>query len=206
MATDCRSGGEVNGIVNETARRADEAGKRIRRGDFNKAYPDVVAALQYARANFADGPLIAWGSSYSASLVLRASAENEGLVDGTLSFAPNDRAKWTRDWMMETAEKIKHPTFITSGRIEKKNWKWLSEKLPEDQLTSFLPQSPGQHGSRALWTKFKEHEDYWTAVEDFLAANFPPDSAMSDSTGARTAATDGARATTPVATARDRRD
>ena len=201
MAIDCRSGDKVNGVINETVRRLEQAGKRIPRADFNDAYPDIVAALQYARANFADGPLIAWGSSYSASLVLRASADNEGLVDGTLSFAPNDRAKWTRAWIMESAEKIKHPVFITSGRVEKRNWKQLADKLPEDSLTTFLPQSTGQHGSRVLWKEFSDSAEYWTAVKDFLAANFPTDGATDGSSDGATPATALPAATSPVSTA-----
>jgi dienelactone hydrolase len=177
MAVDLRSGRGVNGVVNETARRAESAKKGT---DYDHALPDIVASLQYAREHFAEGPLIAWGSSYSASLVLKASAENEGLVDGTLSFAPNDMAVWARDWLVDTAETVKHPVFFTSARREQSKWKRLREAYPEDQATAFIPKSSGRHGSRALWKEQSDSEAYWEAVQDFLTTNFPPTPTNSD--------------------------
>jgi dienelactone hydrolase len=171
MAVDARSGKQVNGVVNETAQRAQDAKKGQ---DYGHALPDIVAALQYARDNYADGPLIAWGSSYSASLVLKASAENEDLVDGTLSFAPNSTAVWTREWILETPEMVKHPVFLTSARKEQMKWKRLLEAFPESQVTAFVPKSAGRHGSRALWKEQRDNEVYWEAVEEFLTTNFPP--------------------------------
>jgi hypothetical protein len=32
----------------------------------------------------------------------------------------------------------------------------------------FLPNSTGNHGSRALWEKFDDHDAYWKSVKEFL--------------------------------------
>ncbi len=179
MAVDARSGGEFAQVENLTAKRLLDAGKPVG-NNFMRAYPDVVAALKYARENFADGKLIAWGSSYSASLVFKADADNEGLVDGILSFSPNDLTKWTRDWIIKSAESIKHPVFITSARRERVRWKRLSETIPEDQVTTFVPAGAGRHGSSALLKSTRDHEAFWTAVEEFLQEKFPPTSEPKD--------------------------
>lgn len=175
MAVDARSGSGIAQVENLTAKRCADAGKHVG-NNFMRALPDIVAALKYARENFADGKLIAWGSSYSASLVFKADADNEGLVDGIVSFSPNDISQWTRDWINKSAESIKHPVFITSPRRERDRWKRLSDSLPEDQVTTFVPSGAGRHGSSALWTSTRDHAAYWTAVEDFLKDKFPPTS------------------------------
>ena len=175
MAVDARSGSEFGNIRNLTAERCTEAGKQVG-NDFMRAYPDIVAALKYARENFADGKLIAWGSSYSASLVFKADADNEGLVDGIISFSPNDMSQWTRAWINKSAETIKHPVFITSARRERIRWKRLSEALGEDQVTTFVPAGAGRHGSSALHKSTRDHQAFWTAVEEFLQEKFPPTS------------------------------
>jgi alpha-beta hydrolase superfamily lysophospholipase len=68
MAIDQRIGNSFNAITNETA-------KRFGTGGMSEAYidamPDMEAAIKYARKNYAKGKLIIWGSSYSASLVLK---------------------------------------------------------------------------------------------------------------------------------------
>ncbi len=173
MAIDARSGKVTNGIVNETAHRAKKAGKAQ---EFEHAKADLLAALQYARSNFAEGPLIAWGSSYSASLIFKVSAENESLVDGSLSFSPNVISRWTRDWIVTDAAMVKHPVFVTSARRESDKWDRLRTTIPEAQLTAFLPSTVGFHGARALWKNQRDSGDYWAAVESYLESNFPPNS------------------------------
>ncbi|MDF1838961.1 MAG: hypothetical protein P1V35_13905, partial [Planctomycetota bacterium] len=72
MAVDQRSGGEVNGVENETAKRA-KASKLPT--EYVDAKQDLESALLYARKQLTTGPVLAWGSSYSASLVLQIAGE-----------------------------------------------------------------------------------------------------------------------------------
>ena len=171
LAVDARSGGEVNGVINETVQRNQARGQKVGY-DFMKAYPDIVATLKYGKEHFAEGQLIAWGSSYSATLVLKASIDNAGLLDGTLSFSPNASAKWAQPWLLDGAPKIDHPVFITSAKKEEANWQPIFQKLPPGVGTSYLPTTKGNHGSRALWEKFDDHDGYWKAVTAFLKAHF----------------------------------
>ncbi len=131
------------------------------------ALPDMVAAVRFAEKNFADGKLIVWGSSYSAALVIKVAAEHADLIDGVSSFSPGEyfRGKLS---VADAAAKVKCPVFITSAKSEAGSWQGIFGKLSEDTRRSFVPETKGNHGSRALWDKFKDSSAYWEAVTAFL--------------------------------------
>ncbi len=169
LAVDQRSGETVNGVANETARRASAAGKGT---SYLDARADVLAALRYVRRTWGGSKLIAWGSSYSASLVLEVAGSRPELSDAVLAFAPGEYfeslgkpATWVRD----AAAGIRVPVFVTSARDEEPRWSAIFAAIPSPAKRSFLPEGEGQHGSRALWSRFPESAAYWKAVEAFLA-------------------------------------
>lgn len=173
MAVDQRSGDGVNEVPNETARRAAKAGKGT---TYLDARQDMIAALAYARRHFAKGKLIAWGSSYSAALVLQIAGEQPGLVDGVLAFAPGEyfgRSGKPGNWIQESAKNIRVPVFITSARDERDRWAAIFQAIPGENKGSYIPETPGNHGSRALWEKFADSPGYWQAVTAFLKKYFP---------------------------------
>ena len=166
LAIDQRSGGTVNGVDNELVAQAAKTGTA-----YTDAEQDIITALKWARENQADGKLILWGSSYSASLSLRIAGENADLVDGVMAFSPGEyfkRLGKSGDWIATSAAKISVPAFVTSGKKEERAWKAIYGSIPGDSKVSFLPKSAGNHGSRALWAKFSDSSAYWTAVESFL--------------------------------------
>ncbi|MEN8248001.1 MAG: alpha/beta fold hydrolase [Bacteroidota bacterium] len=168
MAVDLRSGGEVNGVVNQTTISAEKAMKETRYID---SYPDIDAAVKYAKQYFAEGKLIIWGSSYSSALALRYAGEHTDLIDAVLSFSPGEYFKSqgkTATYITEGAAKITAPVFITSAKGEKAGWWKIYEAIPSESKYYFLPETAGNHGSRALWSKFGDSLRYWDAVEKFL--------------------------------------
>lgn len=168
MAVDQRSGEKVNNIINETAKRATEKGLS---SDYPDALPDMLAAIDYVKANYKMKKLILWGSSYSSALVLKIAGDYPDIADATLSFAPGEyfeRFGQSEDWITQSAKYIKIPVFITSAKKEHVYWKSIFEAIPTTSKQSFLPTTEGHHGSRALWEQFDDHEAYWTAVNDFL--------------------------------------
>lgn len=171
MAVDLRSGGSINEINNETHQRAKEAGLPTK---YVNTYQDIEAAVAYAKAHLAKGKLIIWGSSYSSALVLAYAGEHQN-VDGVLSFSPGEyftgQGK-SNTYITEAAAKILIPVFITSAKGEKKSWSGIYDAIPSEQKTYFLPETKGNHGSRALWEKMDDSDAYWTAVDDFLKKNF----------------------------------
>ena len=172
IAIDQRSGETVNGIDNETALRASQAEKQTRYID---ALPDIEASLRYAKSQYNESKIIAWGSSYSAALVLQLAGTHPDLVDGVLSFAPGEyfaKQGKSKSWVKDSAMHISAPVFITSARKEKNSWSAIYEAIKSDQKSSFLPESKGNHGSRALWGQFEDSDQYWKAVNEFLTNNF----------------------------------
>ncbi len=168
MAVDLRSGGEVNGIRNQTFEAAEKA---LKSTNYVDAYQDIEAAVEYARKYLAEGKLIIWGSSYSSALVLRYAGENPDKIDAVLSFSPGEYFRnqgKSATWISEAAAHITKPVFITSAKGEKKAWWKIYEAIPGENKTWYLPETAGNHGSRALWSKFPDSRMYWQAVEKFL--------------------------------------
>ncbi len=168
MAIDQRSGGTINDVTNETAQRAKEAKKGA---EFVDAEQDMIAALKYAKEKHSSGKLLLWGSSYSAALAIRIAGEHPELVDGVLSFAPGEyfqRAGKPADWIANSAKKITQPVFITSAKAELKNWQPIYEAIESSSKIKFLPDTSGNHGSRALLKKFDDSAAYWSATKSFL--------------------------------------
>jgi dienelactone hydrolase len=173
MAVDQRSGEIVRGVKNETALRA--AKERMPTG-YISALPDIKAALTYARSQYGDGGVIAWGSSYSAALVLEIAGNSPALVDAVLAFSPGEyfeRAGKTASWVQDSAQHITVPVFITSSRSEADEWAAIFTAIKSANKTAFIPATDGRHGSRALWNKYPDSDAYRGAVQAFLERYFP---------------------------------
>ncbi len=173
MAVDLRSGGETEGVVNETHARAVKKGIGT---SYLDAEQDLRAALRYAREHYPRRTIIAWGSSYSAGLVLHVAGEHPELADVVLAFSPGEyyaKLGKPKDWVATAATHIRAPVFITSARREKSSWWSIYQAIPGKDKQSFSPTTKGNHGSRALWPRFSDSKAYWKAVEAFLAARAP---------------------------------
>jgi len=169
IAIDQRSGGEINGVINETHQRA----KNLKKGtQYTDAEIDMMAAIQFVKSSFPNAKKhIIWGSSYSSALALKIAGDGRIEIDAVLSFAPGEyfvSMGESPNFIRERAANIMIPTFITSAKSEKQNWWEIYESIPAIGKDFYLPKTEGQHGSRALWEKFTDHKGYWLAVEEFL--------------------------------------
>ena len=82
LAVDQRSGGGRFGSKNRTV-------KTLGKGTgYCEAYTDLETALDYAIKSGFSGPRMAWGSSYSAALVLKLAGERKDDLSAVLSFSP----------------------------------------------------------------------------------------------------------------------
>lgn len=173
MAVDQRSGGGVNGVSNETHRRATRRGLER---DYLDAYADLEAALAYARKQLKANRVVVWGSSYSSSLVFRLTAEHPADVSAVLAFAPGEYfRKQGATYIQDFAKQVKQPVFVTSSKKERGQVKPIFDASPAKQKILFTPASIGQHGSRALWDKWPDSDVYWAAVNGFLEEWAPPE-------------------------------
>ncbi|MDN4164110.1 alpha/beta hydrolase [Cytophagales bacterium LB-30] len=168
LAVDLRSGKESNGVANKTNERARGAMKET---SYLDALQDMEAALAHVRAYLAQGPVVLWGSSYSASLVFQLAATDSLGVAGVLAFSPGEyftslgkTSSYVQDWM----EKVEVPVFITCARNEIVATQVLFDSIPTTDKTFYAPQTMGNHGAKALWRSFPDSREYWRAVKVFL--------------------------------------
>jgi pimeloyl-ACP methyl ester carboxylesterase len=162
----------VNRVRNETHRRASK--KKLRTG-YLDAYADLEAALDYARKQLGAARVVVWGSSYSASLVFRLAAEHREEVSAVLAFSPGEYfdekgASYVRSF----AKRVTQPLFVTSSKEERSRAEPIFDESPAEKKILFTPASRGQHGSRALWSRWPDHDVYWAAVKGFLGEYVPP--------------------------------
>ena len=168
IAIDQRSGDKINNVVNKTHKRAVIKNKPT---TYLDAYKDMTATINFVKNNLAEGKIIVWGSSYSAGLVFRLTAEYPDIINGLLAFSPGEyytRFGKSKTYISEFAQNVKCPVFITSAHNEKQNWINIYNSISTNNKYSFLPVTNGNHGSRALWNKFEDSSEYWSSVKDFL--------------------------------------
>lgn len=169
MSVDQRSGKAVNNVENQTFISARQLMKETKYVD---ALPDMHAAINHAKEFLAKRELIIWGSSYSSALVLKIAGDRVGEVDGVLAFSPGEYFQSMgkpSDFITKSAANIACPSFITSAKGERNSWWKIHEAIQTATKTYFLPESSGNHGSRALWSKFRDSQEYWNAVNQFLS-------------------------------------
>ncbi|KSV75895.1 hypothetical protein N185_15735 [Sinorhizobium sp. GW3] len=141
LAIDQRSGGNLWGSENETARQAK--GRR----DFPAALPDLDAAISYARSLNGD-PIILWGSSYSAALAFVAASHDRG-IRALLAFSP---AEYIEGYsIQEAAAQLSIPVFIASApnQSEIESAGALAQAVPNNNAVQYVPKF-GRHGSSTL--------------------------------------------------------
>ena len=171
MAVDQRSGGAVNRVQNETHYRATRMGLAR---SYLDAYVDMTAALAYAREELNARRIVVWGSSYSSSLVFRLAAEHPQNVVGVMAFSPGEYFKKEgANYIEAFAKRVKLPVFVTSSKKEREVVKPIFDASPAKKKILFTPASGGQHGSRALWHRWGDHDVYWASVNGFLEAYVP---------------------------------
>lgn len=167
LAVDLRSGGAVNNKTNKTKLNAARSMKSTQYVD---ALPDMRAAIKFASENLTNKEVIVWGSSYSSALALKLAATMKE-VDAVLAFSPAEyfisQGK-PRDYVTSDAGSLDKPAFITSAKSEKGSWWGMYVAIPSKTKQYYLPETAGNHGSKALWSKFSDSKGYWSAVNSFL--------------------------------------
>ncbi|NOX16979.1 MAG: alpha/beta fold hydrolase [Chlorobi bacterium] len=137
--------------------------------DYLAVYPELETALDYALKEGYDGKIIVWGSSFSASLVLKLAAENPDKISGVLAFSPGEYMKENKGIVSKWAGEIKDiPVFISCGARESDNVKPIYEKIKAEDKTFYLP-AVGNHGSSILMDDSRNWKEAKAFLKKFLA-------------------------------------
>ncbi len=169
MAIDQRSGGELLGYENLTAKVAAENGFPT---DYVDAEQDMVACIQFLH-DVHQQEVILWGSSYSAGLALHIASDStvKG-IKALIAFSPGDYYGDQKPPLQSCSGNIEIPTWITSSRSEFLTVSEFASKMTRGNThIQYIPKSDGKHGSKALWKEYENNEEYWTSVLSFLEKN-----------------------------------
>ncbi len=164
LAVDQRLGGSMFERTNRTM-----AGLTGPVMSFDAVLPDLAAALAFAEARWPGQPILAWGSSYSADLLVALAADEPEAVAAVLAFSPAGLLR-ERD-LFDLAAGVRAPVFVTYATADGEHAvaATLAAALPTGLATLDLPRA-STHGSRMLLegTNPAGWEAPWTAVEAFL--------------------------------------
>lgn len=164
VAIDQRSGGSRFDGENKTVRRLE------RSTDFLEALPDLEAAMNYARFVNPANPIIAWGSSYSASLAFLLAAKHPDKIAAVMAFSPGEYFP-DKSLVRTAASKVSVPIFATSSpkANEVEAAKAILAASPSQLKMQYVPEA-GVHGASILRTDANPQgaDAAWSAVNDFL--------------------------------------
>jgi dienelactone hydrolase len=170
LAIDQRSGGNAWGRTNETVKRLGKS------TGYDAALPDLEAAFRWAKSPDQTGPIIVWGSSYSAALVFLLAANHRREVKAILAFSPGEYLHGSST-VLKAAAQVSIPIFVTSAKDPKEIAvaKSIFDASPSVEKIQFIPQIAGVHGSSTLRKDQNPDgvEENWAAVKHFLAKLSP---------------------------------
>lgn len=166
LALDQRRGGRRLGGTNRTADALEGEA-----GSYCSVYPDLEAALRYVQAAGYTGPVVAWGSSYSATLALQLAANHPEVVQGVLAFSPASGAPMEGCQPETFAAQLRQAALVLRPAAEL-HYGTLGEQLDtfrEVGLQVYVAQN-GVHGASMLNGRrvYGDAEANWQAVLAFL--------------------------------------
>jgi len=180
LSLDARSGNGIRwGVTNVTSafavrRKLDQS--------YDAARQDLERSLAWVREMEFTGPIVLWGSSYSAALVLlMAQPKADGKkITGVVTFSPGEYLA-KKGVVTKAVPKIEVPIFMTCSRAETQGTVGPFIKLMKNKRSVFFLPETGKHGSRFLTLTDSKEEvmkkdamEAWKQVFAFLADVAPP--------------------------------
>lgn len=166
MAVDQRTGGDWFKGINRTM--AAIKGKEF---GFCDAYPDLKAALQYAKKSGFRGKRFAWGSSYSATLILRLAGEFSKDLAGVLSFSPAGGEPMKGCQPADYVSAVKAPVLVLrpASEMEREMSKQQFQLFEKHKFQTYTAPN-GVHGSSMLHPErvTGDVEEHWKKVFKFF--------------------------------------
>ncbi len=167
LAVDMRNGGgERLGGINRTVAALGDVTY-----DYCEAQPDVIPSIQQLKHRKLNGPVILWGSSFSAALVINTTAEIPEQIAGTLAFSPASGGPLADCSPNRPADSLTSPIIIfRPGREMEIESVQKQFNLFSDAGHSTYIAKDGVHGSSMLNPKRVkgDTEGTWEAVFTFL--------------------------------------
>lgn len=187
MSVDLRCGGPGEnvdrktgyqwGIMNETWKQAREM--LGRQPTYIESYPDVVAAVAWARELFPYSRIALVGSSFSASLALVYGAQHPENIDAVAALSPGEyMPPWSVGAMIHGLEV---PSYVTCGNTaaDMNHAQPVANAiLDQERVHTFWPEETGYVGNHGSWTLLggssANHKKQWDEFRYGIRAAFRP--------------------------------
>lgn len=163
LAVDLRSGNESNYVLNETHQAALDKNKKT---DFLSSLTDIELAIDYAYNLSNKKPVVLVGSTFSASLCLICSLNNDK-VKAVIAFSPGEYFESVK--LKDKLKGFDKPALITGTKEESKYWDDIFFNVDPHYLTYFIPQNNQvKQGSMVLLKSNDSKIEYWIEIMMFL--------------------------------------
>lgn len=162
LALDQRSGDDRWGLENQTV---SERGRSV---GYLDARPDLEAAIAWAQSESGTaGPVVLWGSSYSAALVFLVAAEHADDVGGVLSFSPGEYLG-TDGLVSLAAARVRQPVMILAPPGERAQAAQIFESVPHQEKVLEVPKKAVHGSSMLIAERNPDADTIWPKVTAFL--------------------------------------
>ncbi|GAB5535601.1 MAG: hypothetical protein Rubg2KO_18500 [Rubricoccaceae bacterium] len=171
LAIDQRSGGDRLGGLNRTVEALGESAPMC------DAYLDLEATLRYVIGDGFTGLRVAWGSSYSASHVVRLATEYADDLDGVLAFSPASGGPMADCHPNDRIPNVEIPLLALRPAAEMEIESAAAQlALFQDSSHQTFVSTPGTHGASMLNPDRVEGdvEATWAVVSRFLCTVLKP--------------------------------
>ena len=82
-------------------------------------------------------------------------------------FSPGEYFQ-DKDFTRNSINGLDKPLFATSSREESDKVTDLLRDVNSRIKVQYVPKTAGDHGSKVLWSKSSDNQDYWAALMSFL--------------------------------------
>jgi dienelactone hydrolase len=150
-------------------RTAAALGKEVH---YRDVMPDLEAALLWGHAAAMGAPVIAMGSSYSASLIFLLAARHPGALAALVAFSPGEYLDGP-SVVHDAAQSVRIPVLVDEAKNPEEiaTAKSILEAVASTEKQQVVPHSGGVHGASTLRTDKNAAgaEENWHALLAFLA-------------------------------------
>lgn len=161
LAIDQRSGGDGWGTTNETVAALG------RSTSYLESLPDLEAALAWKKGSGYTGPVVVWGSSYSAALVFVLAAKHEEIA-GILSFSPGEYLGSRENEVRTAAAKVYQPVLVLTPEDERARARAVVDAIASDDKQFIVPERAVHGSSMLVEDRNPGAAAVWLVVEEFL--------------------------------------
>ena len=164
LAIHQRSARNIKGSKIKSKKQEDS----LRTLTYDETYVDLESALLYLKKAFPNFKTVVWGSSYAATLMFVLASNYPNEVDGIVAFSPDNYLVFNDKTILDYAEGVHCPIFVTAGKKESKACERLHEQIQSEKKYLYIPIENEEQDSLTTKKKNTRKNQYWKILTDFF--------------------------------------